>query len=198
MDEYNLGGKKLFKTTYGWDAEGNRLSEMQYNHGQSGTSGNGNGNGNNGNGNNGSNGNGNGNDVIVSGAFFNALNALNGLLEGESTGTAGSQDAQNTPDAQSVRTMPEAPMVEIPSADIDQLSTESPIVNGMALPDPTAETAAGVVLNSQTEAAKELNAQLQNAAIETEAPKPEAPDTKAETPDTELSEGNKPETGKEP
>ena len=28
MDEYNVGGKKLYKTTYGWDAEGNRLSEM--------------------------------------------------------------------------------------------------------------------------------------------------------------------------
>ena len=29
MDECNIGGKKLFKTTYSWDAEGNRLSEMQ-------------------------------------------------------------------------------------------------------------------------------------------------------------------------
>ena len=37
LDEYDLGGKKLFKTTYSWDAEGNRLSEMQYNHGQSGS-----------------------------------------------------------------------------------------------------------------------------------------------------------------
>ena len=35
MDEYDLNGKKLYKTTYSWDAEGNRLSEMQYNHGQS-------------------------------------------------------------------------------------------------------------------------------------------------------------------
>ena len=58
MDEYNLNGKKFFKTTYSWDAEGNMLTEMQYNHGQSGSSGNGNsgnngkGNGNNGNGNN--------------------------------------------------------------------------------------------------------------------------------------------------
>jgi len=34
LDEYYLGGKKHFKTTYTWDAEGNRLSEMQYNHGQ--------------------------------------------------------------------------------------------------------------------------------------------------------------------
>ena len=34
LDEYDLGGKKHFKTTYTWDAEGNRLSEMQYNHGQ--------------------------------------------------------------------------------------------------------------------------------------------------------------------
>ncbi len=47
MDEYNLNGKKFFKTTYSWDAEGNMLTEMQYNHGQSGASGNGNGNGNN-------------------------------------------------------------------------------------------------------------------------------------------------------
>ena len=36
-DEYNISGKKLYKTTYSWDAEGNRLSEMQYNHGQSGS-----------------------------------------------------------------------------------------------------------------------------------------------------------------
>ena len=35
LDEYDLGGKKLFKTTYSWDAEGNMLSELQYNHGQS-------------------------------------------------------------------------------------------------------------------------------------------------------------------
>jgi len=38
LDEYNLGGKKHFKTTYTWDAEGNRLTEMQYNHGQTGKS----------------------------------------------------------------------------------------------------------------------------------------------------------------
>ena len=38
MDEFDLGGKKLFKTTYSWDAEGNLLTEMQYNHGQSGES----------------------------------------------------------------------------------------------------------------------------------------------------------------
>ena len=37
LDEYDLGGKKLYKTTCSWDAEGNRLSEMQYNHGQSGS-----------------------------------------------------------------------------------------------------------------------------------------------------------------
>ncbi len=86
--------------------------------------------------------------------------------------------------------------MEIPSADIDRLSTESPVVNGMAIPNPTADTTAGIVLNNQVKAA-ELNAQLQNAAIEIEAPKPEAPDTEAETPDTELSEGNKPETGKD-
>ena len=38
MDEFDLGGKKLYKTTYSWDAEGNLLTEMQYNHGQSGAS----------------------------------------------------------------------------------------------------------------------------------------------------------------
>lgn len=59
MDEYNIGGKKLYKTTYSWDAEGNRLSEMQYNHGQSGNG--------NGNGNSGNNGNGNGNSGNIAG-----------------------------------------------------------------------------------------------------------------------------------
>ena len=176
MDEYDLGGKKLFKTTYSWDAEGNRLSEMQYNHGQSGTSGNGNGNG-----------KGTGGNAVISGALFNAVNVLDSLLEGGNSGTTSSQDVQNTPDTQSVRTTPEAPVVEIPSADAGRLSAESPIANGMALPDPTAGTAAGVVLNHQAEAAKELNAQLQNAAIEAEAPKPETPE----------AETDKPETGKE-
>ena len=33
--EYTLDGKKLYKTIYSWDAEGNLLTEMQYNHGQS-------------------------------------------------------------------------------------------------------------------------------------------------------------------
>ncbi len=177
MDEYDLGGKKLFKTTYSWDAEGNRLSEMQYNHGQSGTSGNGNGNKGNGNS------KGTGGNAVISGALFNAMDVLGNLLEGGGTGAQGTQDKQ----AQSVRTTPEAPMVEIPSADIDRLSTESPIVNGMALPDPTAGTAAGVVLSNQAEAAKELNARLQNTAIEAEAPKPETPE----------AETDKPETGKE-
>ncbi len=196
MDEYNLGGKKLFKTTYGWDAEGNRLSEMQYNHGQSGTS------GNNGNENNGSSGNNNGtgNNAVISGALFHAANVLDSLLEGGNSGTTSSQDTQNTPDTQSVRTTPEAPAVEIPSVDTERLSTENSIVNSMTLPDPTADTAAGVVLNNQAKAAEELNAQLRNTAAE--APKPETPETEAdkpeaETPDTELLEGNKPETGKD-
>ena len=196
MDEYNLGGKKLFKTTYGWDAEGNRLSEMQYNHGQSGTS------GNNGNENNGSSGNNNGtgNNAVISGALFHAANVLDSLLEGGNSGTTSSQDTQNTPDTQSVRTTPEAPAVEIPSVDTERLSTENSIVNSMTLPDPAADTAAGVVLNNQAEAAEELNAQLRNTAAE--APKPETPETEADkpeakTPDTELSEGNKPETGKD-
>ena len=196
MDEYNLGGKKLFNTTYGWDAEGNRLSEMQYNHGQSGIS------GNNGNENNGSSGNNNGtgNNAVISGALFHAANVLDSLLEGGNSGTTSSQDTQNTPDTQSVRTTPEAPAVEIPSVDTERLSTENSIVNSMTLPDPAADTAAGVVLNNQAKAAEELNAQLRNTAAE--APKPETPETEvdkpeAKTPDTELSEGNKPETGKD-
>ena len=114
MDEYNIGGKKLFKTTYSWDAEGNRLSEMQYNHGQSGSSGNGN-SGNKGN-------------------------------EKNSTGTVSA----------------EAPAVEIPSVDTEKLSTTVSVVNRPALPDPTADTAAGVVLRNQSDTAQETNIRLLN------------------------------------
>ena len=71
MDEYNLNGKKFFKTTYSWDAEGNMLTEMQYNHGQSGTSG---------KGNSGNNGNGNGNNKKNS----TDTTALSSILEGYS------------------------------------------------------------------------------------------------------------------
>ena len=116
-DEYNIGGKKLFKTTYSWDAEGNRLSEMQYNHGQSGASGN--------SGNNG-NGNGNGNK--------------------NSTGTVSA----------------EAPAIEVPSVDTEKLSTTASVVNRPALPDPTEDTAAGIVLKNQADSAQETNIQLLN------------------------------------
>ena len=71
MDEYNLNGKKFFKTTYSWDAEGIMLTEMQYNHGQSGTSG---------KGNSGNNGNGNGNNKKNS----TDTTALSSILEGYS------------------------------------------------------------------------------------------------------------------
>ena len=71
MDEYNLNGKKFFKTTYSWDAEGNMFTEMQYNHGQSGTSG---------KGNSGNNGNGNGNNKKNS----TDTTALSSILEGYS------------------------------------------------------------------------------------------------------------------
>ena len=111
MDEYNIGGKKLFKTTYSWDAEGNRLSEMQYNHGQSGSSGNGN------------KKNSNNNDSTVSA---------------------------------------EAPAVEIPSVDTGKLSTTVSVVNRPALPDPTADTAAGIVLKNQSDTAQETNMELLN------------------------------------
>ncbi|MCL1975477.1 MAG: hypothetical protein FWG61_04865, partial [Firmicutes bacterium] len=46
MDEYVQGGKKLYKTTYSWDAVGNLLSERKYNHNQSNSSNNGNNTGN--------------------------------------------------------------------------------------------------------------------------------------------------------
>ncbi len=95
MDEYNLNGKKFFKTTYSWDAEGNMLTEMQYNHGQSGSSGNGNsGNNGKGNGNNGNSGKGkgNGNNGNGNGKGNNKKNknnstdttALSSILEGYS------------------------------------------------------------------------------------------------------------------
>ena len=129
MDEYNIGGKKLYKTTYSWDAEGNRLSEMQYNHGQSGSNGNGNsGNNGNGNGNSGNNGNGNGKNNSAASA--------------------------------------EAPAVEIPSVDTEQLSATASVVNRPTIPDPTADSAAGVVLKNQADDAQETNIQLLNTVKE--------------------------------
>ena len=83
MDEYNLNGKKFFKTTYSWDAEGNMLTEMQYNHGQSGDSGNGNSGKGKGNGNNG-NGNGNGNNKKNNKNNSTDTTALSSILEGYS------------------------------------------------------------------------------------------------------------------
>ncbi len=117
MDEYNIGGKKLYKTTYSWDAEGNRLSEMQYNHGQSGSS------------------------------------------SGSGNGNKNSNNSISTVSA-------EAPAVEIPSVDTEQLSATTAVVNRPALPDPTADSAAGVVLKNQADAAQETNIQLLNTAKE--------------------------------
>ena len=169
MDEYDLGGKKLYKTTYSWDAEGNRLSEMQYNHGQSGSaaagpdsgsSGN-NGNGN-GNGNSGNNGKGNGNkkSLLDSIADFFGLSA----------------------------TDPAAPSVDLSSPDLEATSAESPIVHAAVLPEPTAGTAAGIFLDEAAETAAATNEALLQLAAETEAPATDAPAEEAST---------KPETGKE-
>ena len=60
----------------------------------------------------------------------------------------------------------EAPAVEIPSVDTEQLSTTASIVNRLALPDPAADSAAGVVLKNQADAAQETNIQLLNTIKE--------------------------------
>ena len=101
MDEYNIGGKQLYKITYSWDAEGNRLSEIQYNHGQSGS------------------GNGNGNKE-------------------------NSNSSDSTASA-------EVPAIEATSVDTEKLSTTVSVVNRPELPDPTADTAAGIVLKNQSD-----------------------------------------------
>lgn len=56
----------------------------------------------------------------------------------------------------------EAPAVEIPSVDTEQLSATASVVNKPALPDPAADSAAGVVLKNQADTAQETNIQLLN------------------------------------
>ena len=56
----------------------------------------------------------------------------------------------------------EAPAVEIPSVDTGKLSTTVSVVNRPALPDPMADSAAGVVLKNQSDTAQETNIQLLN------------------------------------
>ena len=60
----------------------------------------------------------------------------------------------------------EAPAVEIPSVDTEQLSTTVSVVNRPELPDPAADSAAGVVLKNQADSAQETNIQLLNMVKE--------------------------------
>lgn len=172
MDEYDLGGKKLYKTTYSWDAEGNRLTEMQYNHGQSGNAAAGPDEGNDSS--NNSNGNGNKKSLLDSIADFFGLST----------------------------TDPTAPSVDLSEPDLDATSAESPIVHAAVLPDPTTDTAAGIFLNKAAETAATTNEALLQLAAETAEPdvnEPETPDAEAPaaTEKPAADESTKPETGKE-
>ena len=53
-------------------------------------------------------------------------------------------------------------IVEIPSVDTEQLSATTAVVNRPAIPDPTADTAAGIVLKNQAVTVQETNIQLLN------------------------------------
>lgn len=172
MDEYDLGGKKLYKTTYSWDAEGNRLSEMQYNHGQS----------------------------------VDAAAGPDALAEDPNTSVPDTQEQESGSVLDSIlnffglsATDPAAPSVDLSDPNLETTSAEYPIVNAVALPDPTANTAAGIFLNAATETASETNAALMQLAEEetaaAETPEPEAPATEVPVDDTEEA-SNKPETGK--
>ena len=170
MDEYDLGGKKLFKTTYSWDAEGNRLSETQYNHGQS---------------------------------------SGKSLLEAEEpdTETQTESEAEKKGVFESIgdwvqglfggQEEAEIPSVQLAEPDTESLSTSSSIVNGVELPDATANTAAGLFLTSQAETAEDTNDALMEQLNEAE----ELNESNAGEEDTEededTSESNKPETGKD-
>ena len=170
MDEYDLGGKKLFKTTYSWDAEGNRLSETQYNHGQS---------------------------------------SGKSLLEAEEpdTETGAETETEKKGVFESIgdwvqglfggQEEAEVPSVQLAEPDTESLSTSSSIVNGVELPDATANTAAGLFLTSQAETAEDTNDALMEQLNEAE----ELNESNAGEEETEeagdTSEGNKPETGKD-
>ena len=170
MDEYDLGGKKLFKTTYSWDAEGNRLSEMQYNHGQS-----------------------SGKSLLEAGEPDTETQAESetekkGVFESIGDWVQGLFGGQEEA---------EVPSVQLAEPDTESLSTSSSIVNGVELPDATANTAAGLFLTSQAETAEDTNAALMeqlNAAEELNESNAGEEGTE-EAGDT--SESSKPETGKD-
>ena len=87
--------------------------------------------------------------------------------------------------------------VDVSSPDLEATSAEAPIVNAVVLPDPPANTAAGVFLDAAAETAADTNTaliQLANEMTEPDVAEPEAP-TATETPAEDDS--NKPETGKE-
>lgn len=178
MDEYDLGGKKLYKTTYYWDAEGNRLSEMQYNHGQSV-------------------------DAAGPDAVVEDPNASMSDTQEQESGSV--LDGIRNFFGLSA-TDPAAPSVDLSDPDLEATSAEDPIVNAVALPDPTANTAAGIFLNAAAETASETNMALMQLAeeepsvVETPAPdisEPEVPAATEVPVDDTAEESNKPETGKE-
>ena len=156
---------------YGWDAEGNRLSEMQYNHGQSGSN--------------------NGNSKSASEAEVSTESETEkGIIESIGDWVQGlfsSRDEAGVSTAQ------------LAAPDTESLSTSSSIANSVKLPDATANTAAGLFLTSQAEAAEETNdaliEQLNEAEELNEANTGE--DGMEDTDSGDSSESNKPETGKE-
>lgn len=85
---------------------------------------------------------------------------------------------------------PQAPALDTAAPNAEQLTGASPVVHAAALPSPTENTAAGVVLEALAAQTSENNAALLAAA--------EAPDAEAGTaePETPQAESGKPETGK--
>lgn len=155
LDEYGLGGKKLYKTTYIWDAEGNRLSEMQYNHGRSP------------------------NATTGLDALAEAPPPMMPPQPPIPKSRKAPRCGDNILDFFGLRmTDPAAPSVDLSGPDLQATSAESPIDNAVALPDPTANTTADVFLNAAAETSADINAaliQMANESAEPDVAEPEAP-----------------------
>ena len=182
MDEYDLGGKKLFKTTYSWDAEGNRLSEMQYNHGQS-----------------------SGRSLLEAeepdietqaesetekkSVFESIGDWVQGLFNGEET---------------------EAPSAQLAEPDSESLGTNESIVNGVEVEEPAVRLGLGLSVIHEAEDAEDVYSSLMgqlsvaeeindaNTADVAETEDTVSAEENAATDNSENDEdSNKPETGKD-
>ena len=190
MDEYNLNGKKLYKTTYSWDAEGNLLSEMQYNHGQSGSS------------------NGNGNQKSASVA--DPGSSLASVLELSTLATVGETLQEGISsileNVEEIAGGSEAdlPKLQIPDTFVEAVEEKTGVDLNLDAVDPEAEAPAAEVETPEAAAPAAKEAEVPETPetdtpdVEVEAPEAEAPSVETEPETTDDPEDAEDEDGNNP